>query len=113
MKPQVTLFASLFCALVGATMAASAHAANPAASGGDAGADAADDAGTDADVPPEGIQPTTTPDNLGCTMHAIRSEYESGGGAVPRGAVPGQLVIAAGALAMVLGRRRATRRRSS
>ena len=73
----------------------------------------ADDAGTDADVPPEGIQPTTTPDNFGCTMHAIRSGHESGGGAVPRGAVPGQLVIAAGALAMVLGRRRATRRRSS
>jgi hypothetical protein len=113
MKPQATLFASLFCALVGATVAASARGANPAGSGGDAGTDAADDAGTDADVPPDGIQPTTTPDNLGCTMHAIGSEHESGGRAAPSGAVPGQLVIAAGALAMAIGRRRATRRRSS
>jgi hypothetical protein len=113
MKSHATLLASVFCALVGATVAAPVRAANPAGGGADAGADAADEAGMDADVPPDGIQPTTTPDNLGCTMHAIRSGDGSVRGAVPPAAVPAQLVLAAGALVMALARRRTARRRSS
>lgn len=115
MKPHVTLLASLLaCIVVGATAIAPAWAANPTGTGDAAAADAsaapdaADAADDDAGLPPEGIQPTTTPDNLGCMMHAIPTSDDSGG----KGASGGSLVVLGAVAAVAMARKRATRRSS-
>jgi hypothetical protein len=81
------------CAALGPARASAA----PASDGGD---DGGADAAADADTSPEGIQPTTTPDNLGCA-------------AGRRGSTSGSLAVAGLALgvAAIAGARRARRAR--
>jgi hypothetical protein len=82
---------------LGAALGSERASAAPAA---DAGDDGGADAAADADTTPEGIQPTTTPDNLGCT-------------AAPRGTPPGAPSVAGLALVVtgLAAARRARRAR--
>jgi hypothetical protein len=52
---------------LGAALGPARASAAPLSDGGD---DGGADAASDADTTPEGIQPTTTPDNLGCAAAA-------------------------------------------
>jgi hypothetical protein len=52
---------------LGAALGPARASAAPASDGGDEGGA---DAASDAETTPEGIQPTTTPDNLGCAAAA-------------------------------------------
>lgn len=107
--PSITL--ALALAFLG--FASPSRAANPAGNGGDSGADdgsAQQDADADAEssAPPEGIQPTTTPDNLNCAMQASRGRTDRAFD--PVGAL-GALGIAM--IAVARRRRAAHQRRSS
>lgn len=68
-----------------------------AADDANAAAEAGDDGGVDGNPVPEGIQPTTTPDNLGCT--AAPGGRSSGG-------VFGAACLLAAAMGMAGARRR-------
>jgi hypothetical protein len=117
--PSIAVVLVLAFAFVG--LPSLSRAANPVGNGGDSGADdgsaqqdADADADADADVdaesnaPPEGIQPTTTPDNLGCAAYASRGH--ASGAFDPVGAL-GALGIVA--LAIARRRRAVHQRRSS
>ncbi|MBF5066168.1 hypothetical protein G6O45_23320, partial [Salmonella enterica subsp. enterica serovar Istanbul] len=88
-----TLATMIFLATVGIEVPVHAQVADasgaPDAAADDAGADdagaVADDAGADdggADAEPEGIQPTTTPDNVGCAVEAAGSAPDPRTGAI-------------------------------
>ena len=108
--PSIALALAFALALLG--FASPSRAANPAGNGGDAGADdgsAQYDADADAESSaPEGIQPTTTPDNLNCAMRVSR-------GGTDRAFDPVGGLGALGVAMMAVARRRraAQHRRSS